>query len=146
MITKALLATTLALMAGGAPAEERGRASTGDDDLRVVKRAVEPSAVGTSTDETPAPRKAGAPAQWLRVRVVEKRVGGHEKRVSINLPLALVRALGDVPIDVGCHGRAAGDRPCPRLRLADVLAALDKGQSLVEVDDEDGTRVRVWIE
>jgi hypothetical protein len=124
------------------------RAGVADDDLSVVKRAVEPGSAARPVvgDETPRARKDGAPAQWLRVRVIEKRDGRRDKRVSVNLPLALVRAMGDFPIDLGCRSRSADEgHRCPKLRIADVLDALDKGQSLVEVDSDDAT-VRVWIE
>jgi hypothetical protein len=61
------------------------------------------------------------------------------------MPLALVRAFGDLPID--CHHRHGepGDRERCSLRLDQVLDALDKGQDLVEIDDDDKL-VRVWIE
>ena len=67
------------------------------------------------------------------------------------LPLALVRAMGD-DFDIGwfCgrHGRHRGDdrdEHCPSLKLGDVLAALDSGEDLVLVDEEDAS-VRVWVE
>jgi hypothetical protein len=141
-------AAIVMLAAGSLVGDQSVRAGTADDDLAVVKRAVEPGAQAQPSvaDETPRAKHDGAQAQWLRVRVLEKREGRREKRVSVNLPLALVRALGDFPIDLGCHDRSSETaRRCPKLRLADVLAALDKGQSLVEVDADDAT-VRVWIE
>jgi hypothetical protein len=54
--------------------------------------------------------------RWFKVRVVEK--AGKKARVTLNLPIGLVPPL---------------------------LRALDSGQSLVEIDDEDAT-VRVWVE
>jgi len=122
----------------------------GEDDLTVVRRAV---AVRTDRP-APAPpkapdritaraRKDERPPQWLRLRVVEK--GSRRARVSVNVPLALVRALGDeCPLSWcgrGAKGRAEEDG----LRLSDVLAALESGQALVEVDHEDAT-VRVWVD
>jgi hypothetical protein len=115
--------------------------ASGEDDLSVVRRAVqETPRTDADRDEPPAVRKGGKP-MWLRVRVAER--GG--KRVRVNLPLSLVRAVGDWPIDFGCGGRY-GDSPrrC-KLKIGDVLEALDAGQSIVEVDD-DGTKVRIWIE
>jgi hypothetical protein len=134
------------LLAGGAPVN----AGVADDDLQVVKRAVQSKAAAATQqapapavagDEKPAPKTAGAAPQWLRVRVSER----NGKRVRINLPLALVRAVGDWPIDFGCHRHRGEDRRCTTLRLSEVLDALDKGESLVEIDDG-GTTVRVWVE
>ena len=120
----------------------------GDEDLAVVKRAV---AVARSS-QAPAPRKDGKPEpQWLRVRVLERDAKGEtHKRVSVNLPLALVRVIDDVPIDLCHHAHARKgetgqvERRC-ELKVADVLAALEAGQELVEVEADDAT-VKVWVE
>jgi hypothetical protein len=93
--------------------------------------------------ERDAPRTARAPkaseGKWLRIRVTE-RAGKHAK-VSINLPLGLARAFGeDWPIQ-GCDDCGRGQK----LTLGDVLRALDSGQSLVEIDDDEA-RVRVWVD
>jgi hypothetical protein len=121
------------------------RAQGAEDDLAVVKRAVAQTttpqpAPQALPDERPAPRPPGARAQWLRVRVTER--GG--KRVRINMPLSLVRAVSDWPVDFGCGWD--GERRRCKLRLSEVLDALDSGQSLVEIDEDGGTKVRVWIE
>jgi hypothetical protein len=64
------------------------------------------------------------------------------KKVSINLPLALVRAMGDdLPIGPHCGREGKG----ATLTIGEVLRALDSGQDLVQVDDEDAN-VRVWVE
>lgn len=142
--------TTLGLLLCGLLAGAAGaRAGAADDDLALVKRALQdrpaaaPQAPAGPTASEPAvtPRPAGAPPQWLRVRVTEP--GG--KRVKINLPLSLVRAIGDWPIDLGCRHRLGEDRACSTVRLSEVLAALDRGESLVEIEDE-GKTVRVWVE
>jgi hypothetical protein len=95
--------------------------------------------------------RSGREPQWFKVRVVEK--GSKRGRVTINLPLSVVRALGDDwPIEIAC-GRRHGDRDrdrdhardCPNIRLSEVLRTLDTGQPLVEIDDDDAT-VRVWVE
>jgi hypothetical protein len=145
-------------------------ASSVDDDLAVVKRAVSvaqaqpPSAAPPAglTDE-PAVRddadddreivrgrerarpRSGREPQWLKVRIMEK--GQKKARVNINLPIALVRALGDDwPIDVGGHGRWRGRSGRETtIRMGEVLAALEAGQPLVEIDDDEAT-VRVWVE
>jgi hypothetical protein len=114
-----------------------------EDDLALVKKAV--AARPTASATTPAVvaqegtgAKGKAP-QWLRVRVAER--GG--KKVSVNLPLALVRVMGDDwPIELHC-GRPGKDRA--RLTLGEVLRALDSGQDLVQVEEEDAT-IRVWVE
>ena len=65
--------------------------------------------------------------------------------MNVNLPIALVRALGDdFPIDIGRHGRWRGGHD-KAIRLGEVLATLEAGQSLVEIDDDDAT-VRIWVE
>ena len=132
-----------------------------EDDLALVKKAVAarpptPTVVaqeGTGAKGDPREREAtraagrkGKEPQWLRVRVAERS----GKKVSINLPLALVRAMGeDWPIELQCgrpcgaEGHAGKDRA--RLTLGDVLRALDAGEDLVQVDDADAT-VRIWVE
>lgn len=143
------------------------RAGSVEDDLAIVKKAVAHRAQASAGTQTPTgPAGSGAPAvkavpapaapseqekdaprararagkepQWLRVRVVEKA----GKKVSVNLPLALVRAMGDdIPIGMHCgrYGKGA------TLTIGEVLRALDSGQDLVQVDDEDAN-VRVWVE
>ena len=130
-----------------------------EDDLAVVKKAVaraqetRPPDSETKVKEflpkaEASPARKGTP-QWLKVRVVEK--GSKKGKVSINVPLLLARALGDdFPIDWHCHHRRSEDREDRKrerceIRLSEVLAALEAGQDLVEVDDDD-TTVRVWVE
>ena len=146
------LLATLAL-AGGAI-----RAGSVEDDLAVVKKAVAqkaqtsgaPSPAPSASAEKPkpatdasgteAPRRKVKDPQWLRVRVTERQ----GKKVSVNLPLSFVRALGeDWPIDLG--GRACRGENGRRLTIGEVLRTLDTGQDLVQVDDDDAT-VRVWVE
>jgi hypothetical protein len=138
------------------------RAVDTEDDLAVVKRAVAQSAapespappVTAAPQAAPSaaePRKPAAPAartekpRWLRIRVVDKQE--KKGKVSVNVPLALVQALGDdVPIDLHCNlhrDGSASDR-C-RIKLSEVLATLQSGQNIVEVDDEEGS-VRIWVD
>lgn len=127
----------------GAPAA----ADQADDDLQVVKKAVVSgqAAPARPPAEDPAP-KAARPAsrkgepQWFRVRILEK--GGKGARVSVNFPLGLVRSLGD-EWPIAERGRCRKDRHCPT--LGEVLRALDSGQSLFEIEDDE-TTVRVWVE
>jgi hypothetical protein len=120
--------------------DQEASARAEQDDLALVRRAVAQApapAPAPSASAAPAARKPEA--RWLRVRIEER---GGRKRVSVNLPMAFVRVLDDFPIDYDCGER--GRRRCT-LRLAEVLDALDQGEDLVRVDDED-TKVRVWIE
>jgi hypothetical protein len=136
-----------------------------EDDLAVVKKAVgkdEPAAARkdarVARAETrvhadaqveaaaPAPRarRVGSEPQWLKVRILEKQ--GHKRnRVSVNLPLSLVRAIADeedgFPIDWKCR---QGGRRC-EIDLRAILRSLEAGQELVEVDSDDAT-VKVWVE
>ena len=116
-------------------------AGSADDDLAIVKKAVSESsarpaasAVGAEREGVTA-RQDGRAPRWLKVRVHERS----GKRVSINLPLSLARAVGDIPIDYDC-----GSHRC-RLTVGDVLRSLDGGEDIVQVDSEKAT-VRVWLE
>jgi len=121
-------------------------ADRAEDDLQLVKKAVgsssqvaqaRPPAEAPPTEAKPAPRR-GEP-RWFRVRITEK--GGKHGHVSINLPIGIARVLGeDWP--VAPHGECHRDH-CPT--LGEILRALDSGQSLVEIDDEEAS-VRVWID
>jgi hypothetical protein len=124
-------------------------ADRADDDLQLVKKAVASSPAAQArppaeeppsapAEAKPAPRK-GEP-QWFRVRVLGK--AGKRAKVSINLPLDLVRALGD-EWPIAERGRCRREHYCPT--LGEVLRALDSGQSLVEIEDDEAT-VRVWVE
>jgi hypothetical protein len=142
-IAPSMVMGVLLLAAGPGLAHARGPA---EDDLAVVRRAVarmdEPSARPTAS---PAPRSRPArkaEPQWLRVRIKEK---DGKSTVSVNLPLALARLLGDdIPFDGACrrHEAVEGRR---KIRLGDLLASLDSGQDIVQVDSEDGS-VRVWVD
>jgi hypothetical protein len=154
-MTKTLLAVVLAAAVAGPASADRA-----DDDLAAVKRAVgssgEPDARASADSRTrrearavvedERPERAEAKArsrsrkdepQWFRVRIVER--GGKRGRVSLNLPLALVRAAGEDWRLPGCHDRKNGPT------IGEILRTLDSGQSLVEIDDDDAT-VRVWVE
>lgn len=135
-----LVAAILAALAAPASADRA------EDDLAAVKKAVgavPPAERPPAEDEAPAPlarpRSSSREPQWFRVRVVEH--GGKKGRVSVNLPLGLVRALSaDVRLPDGVR-REAGLGST----VGEVLRALDSGQSLVEIEDEEAT-VRVWVE
>jgi hypothetical protein len=140
-----LLASLAVLAALPAPAA----ADRAEDDLQLVKKAVGSGTVAQARPpaEDPAPPRAqaapaarkGAPT-WFRVRIVEK--ANRRAKVSVNLPLGLVRAFGD-DWPIREHGRCRQDQRCPT--LGEVLRALDSGESLVEIEDDEAT-VRVWVE
>ena len=120
-------------------------AARAEDDLQVVKKAVgsssqvaqaRPPAEEPKAEAKPVPRKAEP--RWFRVRITEK--GGKHGHLAINLPIGIARAMEDWP--VAPHGECHRDR-CPT--LGEILRALDSGQSLVEIDDEEAS-VRVWID
>lgn len=109
-----------------------------DDDLAIVKRGVQSArseSRGTVSEGGGGKTRPVSRPLWLKVRVVEK--GARRAKITLNLPLAVVRALGDdFPVDVGSR----------RLRLSEILQTLeDGGEPLVQVDDEQSS-VRVWVE
>lgn len=120
-------------------------ADRAEDDLAAVKKAVGAASQAVRPPaEDPAPplarpRPSAREPQWFRVRVVEH--GGKKGRVSISLPLGLVRALGaDVRLPDGVRSEA-GRGPT----VGEVLRALDSGQSLVEIEEEEAS-LRIWVE
>jgi len=159
-------ALTVALALAGTTGA--GLAAGGEDDLEIVKKAVaspapararetrattasaRPAAVASlpaAQAAAPAPAarplpRTGREPQWFKVRVVER--GTSRKRVTINLPLSLVRALGDETIDLGCRGEGVRDR-CRSVQLSEVLRSLEAGQELVEIEDDEAI-VKVWVE
>jgi hypothetical protein len=120
----------------------------GEDDLSLVKRAVAsnaavagPAAPQEEAPSAPRPKARSHEPQWFKVRVVDKVTG--KKKVTINMPLALVETLGDdLPVDWPC---GEGARLRSTLKMSEVLSALEAGQDLVEVDDDE-SEVRVWVE
>jgi len=112
------------------------------DDLTVVKRAVAQAPAPSAPVAKAAPALRAGKPQWFKVRIVDK--GSKKGRVTVNLPLALVRAFGDAPLDWKCGGEDEPSRRCS-IKVADVLEALEAGQELVEVDDENQV-VKIWVE
>jgi len=140
----AWLAVAVAAAAGGTVVAS---ATAVEDDLAVVKRAVARQEVKAPATESsvrvePPPSRTGTELKWLKVRVTEK--GAKKAKVTINLPINLVRALGDdFPLDFGSR---RWERDHERtIRLGEVLAALEAGSPLVEIDDENAF-VKVWVE
>jgi hypothetical protein len=121
-------------------------ADRAEEDLQVVRKAVgssslvaqaHPPAERPPAEAKPAPRR-GEP-RWFRVRITEK--GGKHGHLSVNLPIGVARALGD-DWPVTPRGECHKDH-CPT--LGEILRALDSGQSLFEIDNEEAS-VRVWVE
>ena len=133
--TTLVLALGLAVVA--APAAAGGLSA--DDDLAVVKKATASSENGSRIPAEAEPRSRADEPRWLRVRIVE--TGEKKAMVKVNLPLALVHALGDDMPVPGCGGGEGGKE----LTVGEVLRALDTGESLVEIEDGDST-VRIWVE
>ncbi len=138
-------------------------ADRADDDLAAVKKAVGSSTVlprpeararaaaaaARAAERPVVEEQQQAPAhstarhgdapRWFHVRITEK--AGKRGRVSINLPLGLVRAIGeDWPIQ-GCRRCENGHGPT----IGEILRSLDQGQSLVDIEDDEAT-VRVWVD
>jgi hypothetical protein len=123
-------------------------ADRGEDDLQVVRKAVasstrvaqaRPPAEEPPAEAKPAPAPRKGEPRWFRVRIVGK--ADKHARVSINLPLGIARSLGD-DWPISPRGQCHKDH-CPT--LGEILRALDSGQSLVEIEDDEAT-VRVWVE
>ena len=128
-----------------------------DDDLQAVRKAVASSSAPASAapqeksrppaEQEPAPPQARRPLKssdlkWLHVRVAPKP-GSRNGRVSVNVPLGLVKMFGEewpIPMGNGCqrHDRC-------HLTLGDILRALDAGQALVDIEDDEAS-VKVWVE
>src|SRR5438093_2630025 len=138
IVAAAIAAAALAL--GGLV---RAAAQEAADDLTVVKRAVAqaPSPAAPAVKAQASAPRTGRPT-WLKVRVIDK--GSKKGRVTVNMPLAVVRAFGDAPIDWKCGEDGHPRRRCS-IRLAEVLEPLEAGQDLVEVDDEQSI-VKIWVE
>jgi len=132
------LGAVFALVSGSA------RASTPEDDLTIVKRAVSSPLPSkrSARPEDPSPGRTIDKPQWLKVRVMEK--GKTQATVSINLPLSLVRSLGkNWSLGRNRQDEVGGGR-C-KIHVLDILRALDAGQKLVEIEDEDSSS-RIWVE
>ncbi len=112
------------------------RTTTADDDLDLVKRAV-------AKKEGPDRGQPSPRARRVNVRVVDKGTG--KTKISLTLPLALVEILDDWPVDVCSGGRHRLHRHHRGCSLSEILAALESGEDLVQIDD-DHASVRVWVE
>lgn len=130
----------LAFVAVGLALSGYGRAS-GEDDLAVVKRAVARADVFPASQSFSGKEDRGKRPRLVKVRIVEKRTG--RAKVSVNIPLGLVRLADDWPIHWDCR-RAAFRHRCV-VTVSEILGALESGEDIVQIDDEDAS-VRVWVE
>lgn len=107
------------------------------DRVRIVLLKLDPKSL-----QEPVPREAGAPgARMLRVRVYEK--GQAKPKVSINVPAALAEILfeslpDDAKKDLKKKGYDA-DTFWPRLKKLGPTEVID-------IEGDDGDRVKVWLE
>jgi hypothetical protein len=115
-----------------------------DDDLAVVKKAVGPDAQPAPRSETRPAREPGKDEpRWLKLRITDR--GDKKAKVSLNLPLDLVRALDDGDDAERLFSPHHKNGKSVSIRLSDVLRALRSGQEIVEIEDEEAT-VRIWVE
>lgn len=102
------------------------------------------AALETSDQTRPEAANGGSQdkaAKWLRIRVTN-REGGKEK-VSVNLPIGLVNV-----------GMKLGTKFVPELHdldpadISEAIEAIKRGASgkIVEVDDEHGEHVEIFVE
>jgi hypothetical protein len=110
------------------------RAEGPDDDLALVKRALQ------SPAPAPSSPARSTHARWIHVRVEGK--GPKKEKVSVNVPLSLIQVLGEDTVT--WHGRDADGKKTV-CHLADILKSLEAGQHIVEVEDEEST-IKVWVD
>lgn len=116
--------------------------ASGEDDLAVVKRAVARADVSPGNRSSISGKaRQGERPRFVKVRIVEKRTG--RAKVSVNVPLGLVRLADDWPIRWDCR-KAAFRHRCV-VTVSEILGALESGEDIVQIDDEDAS-VRVWVE
>ena len=90
-------------------------------------------------DEGASPATASMPPRFLRVRVKDE----DGSRVNVSVPISLVRVLWRfIPRD------AMRELEGHNIDMDSILAAVNEGAqgSLVDLEDEDGTRVEIIVE
>jgi hypothetical protein len=88
------------------------------------------------SDRKPPPRKSGAGARWLRVRVTDMVTG--KSKATVNLPIGLVDA-----------GLNIASQYVPGIAFSELIEAIDAGAEgkIIDVmDEEDGEHVEIFIE
>lgn len=143
---KRIIVTAFLGLALAAPAV----AGNAEDDLAAVRKAVASTSGHQARPPAEDPGQASERAResrkppemvWFRVHVAEKGKGG--ARVSLKLPIGLARLAGD-DWSLSSRDRCSRRSGC-RVRLGELLRALDSGHSLVDIEDDDAV-VRVWVE
>jgi hypothetical protein len=121
-----------------------GVALAEDDDLAVVRKAVQVAQNAKAPPAAEAPRAkpirsdAGrVETAWLRIRIAEK--GDKRGRVSVNVPLSFVEALADEDADRPGKGRHCG------VDWTAVVKALQSTRNIVDIEDDEAS-VRVYVE
>jgi hypothetical protein len=108
--------------------------------------------IETTAAATPPPAKGKAP-RWLKIQVQEK--GREKPNVKVTLPFALVRlGLKLAPLGMKFAPAEAQEKiAASGLDLAtidaDAIAQAfgELGEyALVDIDDEDGDKVKIWVE
>lgn len=130
--TTAGLALVAALLGGAVVLAAAEAPKTREDDLALVKRAVASNQdMNQAVSPAPRPQAEAKPApraavrdhdpQWFKVRVIDKATG--KRKVTVNLPLSVVKVLGDdMPIDWPCGDRG-GARPIHPQALGGAVGA-----------------------
>jgi tetratricopeptide (TPR) repeat protein len=115
-----------------------------DDDL--VDRAklgllrLDPQSLSRLSRPTPSSR-----GRWLKVRILER--GHQEPTVSINLPLALAKALfNSLPEEAKRELTKKGYDADNFFERLDRLGNGAAGTSIIDIQGDEGERIQIWIE
>lgn len=112
------------------------RADSGSD----TKKKAVAAAPSREAEVKPGPR-----AQWLRVQVLEGDKEHRQQKVSVRVPVAVLRLLGrEASVDLSELGVKVEGAP-KKIAIAELLDAIEPGTTLVEVDDA-ASHVKVWVE
>lgn len=80
-------------------------------------------------------------AKWLRFRVKEQ---DGKNKVNINIPISLI----DIGLNIGTKFHADLDKQLGGIDLEEIIKSVKEGAEgkLVEVEDEDGDKIEVFVE
>lgn len=92
-------------------------------------------------EETGISLKKNSHAKWLKVRVYD---GNDKTKVNINIPISLI----DIGIKIGTKYHSDLEQQLGGINLTEIIDAVKNGAEgkLVEVEDENGDRVEVFVE
>lgn len=93
-------------------------------------------------EETEMSRKISSSAKWLRVRVYDSNTG--KGKVNVNIPISLI----DIGLKISTKYHADLKEQLGGVNLSEIIDAVKNGAEgkLVEVEDENGDRVEVFVE